>query len=942
MDFLPMPRRLRPPQPLKKFWLSVLLVPSLMLMGAGATTAAPGDVQVSVFNMPNLNGTGCSGENENLIGIINAISGYTVDGTIVDFVDRDGEPTLASQLDASRFFFMTDMENATIANPDNVSFLPETAKTAFRNWTNSGGVMVMTGTHGNADVRFLNNIYSWTLENTTGATATEVTANTAGTPFANATGGRALGSPSATESISKGTVPNFTPMWQTSSGNSAVAVIQYGSGYVIYLGWDFFSSGPGVAPNPRCSQNSNDWVTGIVPAALLYASELSQSGLDNATTSGGDLKYTFSQTGEAYYLVVPSGSVAPTNPEIKSGASYGAVTVSTSGTMPITANVELVFTVTSLESAADYTAYLMTEYADNGTPTFSSQQSVNFSTRPGVPSVVSVTPDAGKVTVTLTPFGTETNFEYSRDGGSSWTSRSPAGTTGDWEISSLINGVSYDFQFRAAFKTLKSEATTVTSVTPSVAPAFLSALEITPGLLSPAFQSQTLSYAASVENTVESVTITPTSAGNSISVAGESVASGTESNPIALSVGLNEVTVSVLRQVAGASPTIYTLQVTREPVPAPPAAAGPIATPTPTPTVTSRPNQSRRPAATVPAIPRPTVTPTATPSPTITATPTPRPTPGTIPFEMPQREATPGVVFTPTNPIPQDLVDILFSPLAYVDEQTTAAALPTLSPTQSVAFENGAPIQAELTVTSNGNGYLLQGDNWQVVLEATDTEGAPLVLDDSGNVVLTSDRFLQFEGTGFAPGSIIKVWLFSDPSSIADVVADSNGNFTGRAQLPADIPDGEHTVQLNGLSKDGQVRSVALGVIVQPDVVAAPTLTPVDVTPLWNFVFITAGVVMMFLLVLLARKRWSLNVARRTRLKEEKGALRATRALAKKQRREATKEQLLRDEVDPFLAQQIALAYPSQQFPNDSRRRLGKAGPPKNKQGSPFGKSRPE
>jgi Na+-transporting methylmalonyl-CoA/oxaloacetate decarboxylase gamma subunit len=289
------------------------------------------------------------------------------------------------------------------------------------------------------------------------------------------------------------------------------------------------------------------------------------------------------------------------------------------------------------------------------------------------------------------------------------------------------------------------------------------------------------------------------------------------------------------------------------------------------------------------------------------------------------------VVFTPTNPIPQELVEVLFSPLAYVTPTSTSPALPTLAPTQSVAFENGAPIEVQLVVTSNENGYLLQGDNWQVSLEARDTQGAPLVLDDSGNIVLNSERFVQFHGTGLAPGSIIKVWLFSDPSSIANVVADANGNFTGSAQLPSDIPDGEHTVQLNGLSKDGQVRSVALGVVVQPDLVAAPTFIPVDVAPLWNLLFITAGVVMMFLLVLLARKRWFLVAAKRRKRKEERAEQRSNRALAKKQKRDAAKEQLLLDDMDLFLAQRVAEANPSQQFPNDSRRRIGAAAPPNRK-----------
>jgi len=911
--------------------LAVLIALALIfsgVVGLSREALASSDIQVSVFNMPGLNGTGCGGENDNLIAIINAIDGYSVDGSIVDFVDTEGQPTLASQLAASRFFFMTDMENqdpGTSAVP--TSFLPNSAKDAIRNWTDAGGVMVMTGTHGDRDVRFLNNIYGWNLGNHPHGTATEVTANTAGTPFANATNGVALTQNNATESISAGSVANFTPMWVTPSGHAEVAVIQYGAGYVIYMGWDFYDAGP------TCGAKADPWVTGIVPAALRYASELSQSGLENATTSGGDLKYTFSQTGNAYYMVLPEGSEAPTNAEIKAQEDFASVTVSTRGTSPITANVERVFTVTGLSAASDYTAYIVTEYDSSGTPTFSTQQVVNFSTKPGLPSVVSVVPDAGKATVNLTPFGGETNFEYSVDGGSTWIARSPASVNSGWEISGLTNGTQYDFQFRSAFRTLRGDSTGITAVTPSVAPGYLSALALSSGTLSPTFNGQTLSYSVSVENAVDSVTFTPTSTGNSITVAGRNLSSGNPSDAINLSVGSNQITISVLRQVAGAPTTIYTLQVTRQAA----AAGGASAGPAPTPAASPRPSPTRRPPAATPITPRPTATPTATPTPTVAAAPTT--TPRFIPVVLPERERTPNVVYTPSNPIPADLVEILFTPLAYETSTTTQPALPSLTPTQSVAFENGSAVQAELTVTSNGSGYMLQAGSWQVALEATDTQGAPLVLDDSGNIVLNSNRLVQFQGTGFAPGSIIKVWLFSDPSSIADVVADSGGNFTGSAQLPSDIANGNHTIQLNGLTEDGQVRSVALGVVVQPDLIAPPAMAPVNATPDLNPLLITVGVVMMLLLALIARKRGlqfasGLNQARSTR--------RFNKALARKKSREGSKETLIIDAVDPFLATQVAGANPSQQFPVDSRRRLGKAGPPRKKQGFPFRKNRPE
>jgi hypothetical protein len=793
-------------------------------------TPAP-DVQVSVFNMTGLNGTGCAGENENLISIINAVDGYEVDGSIMDFVDSGADPTLASQLASSRFFFMTDMENSGIANPDQAGFLPESAKTAFRNWTNGGGVMVMTGTAGTADVRFLNNIYGWDLVNAAHTISTEVTANTSRTPFANATGGVSLTQGNATDSIGAGTVPNFKPMWVTSGGNAEVAVIKYGSGYVIYLGWDFYASGPG------CSFGADPWVTGIVPAALRYATELSESGLENTTSSGGDLKYTFSNSGTTYYVVVPAGSEAPTSEQIKSQSNYGAFASFGFGQGEISADVERVFTISGLPEASDYTVYVVTEYDDGGTPTFSNQQILNFSTNPGVPDLESLTSDDdGNIIALLTPSGSETNFEYSVDGGATWIARSPAATSGPWTISGLTIGTSYEFKFRSVYKDQPGSSTAVETVTPSVAPGYLTNFVPSTGTLSPSFSSGTLIYTLKVGSSISSITFIPTSSGNTIRVAGTIVVSGAESGAIALPQKNTDVTVSVLRSVAGASETIYTIQVVRAssstvvipPVDVP---STPVKPPKPEPTPST---------PVTPSVPEPTAAPT---SPTISLM---------LPID-PSPEAS----YSSSDPIPKFIMDILSKPLAYILGVLSGdPELPELSPSESLAYENGEAVVIELVKTDQENGYILRGDGWDVSLEATDSSGSPLILDDSGNIILNKDRFVQFSGTGFAPGSIVKVWIFSDPTGLADVVADSSGNFIGKAQIPQGIQTGEHTIQLNGLTQDGQLRSVSLGVLIQPEIVIAPA-PPVgfDLMGLLNILWIIAAGVVLFFFILWRRRK---------------------------------------------------------------------------------------
>jgi hypothetical protein len=262
----------------------------------------------------------------------------------------------------------------------------------------------------------------------------------------------------------------------------------------------------------------------------------------------------------------------------------------------------------------------------------------------------------------------------------------------------------------------------------------------------------------------------------------------------------------------------------------------PIATPTPSPTPT------RRPA--VPSTPRPIL-----PLPVPTSAPVALPAPLGPVVLIPELETRPNIAFTPSNPVPAAIREVLSKPFGYELDTAGRPELPALAPTQSLAFENGSPVGVELVPTAEQSGYILSGDGWQVELEATDPSGSPLRLDDSGNIILNDDRFVEFSGTGFAPGSLVKVWLFSDPAELSQLTADSSGSFTGRALVPAATPVGEHTIQLNGISRDGQLRSVALGVVVQADVAAGTSQFG------WSWWYLLGGLLPLFWWIVWKRRK---------------------------------------------------------------------------------------
>jgi hypothetical protein len=204
-------------------------------------------------------------------------------------------------------------------------------------------------------------------------------------------------------------------------------------------------------------------------------------------------------------------------------------------------------------------------------------------------------------------------------------------------------------------------------------------------------------------------------------------------------------------------------------------------------------------------------------------------------FVIRQRGARPGSSFSESNPMSKRLQAILSKPLAYPgrdsssDGSKDSGSLPQLNPQQALLVENSVATEFSIETSASNTGYLVSGDDWQVALEAADENGTPLNLDDSGNIILNSDRNVSFSGTGYAPGSTVKVWMFSDPTSVTQVTADESGEFKGLAQIPAGLPDGEHTLQLNGVNKNGQIRSVAMGVLIAPG--ATPAVPAVPATP---------------------------------------------------------------------------------------------------------------
>ncbi len=507
-----------------------------------------------------------------------------------------------------------------------------------------------------------------------------------------------------------------------------------------------------------------------------------------------------------------------------------------------------------------------------------------------------------------------TNYDYSIDDGASWVTPATPSVTSPLVITGLTNGTTYPVKLRARNSAGPGAESTAVSGTPGVAasaPGAATISSITAGdtQLSVAFTAPTSNGGAPITNYDYSIDdgatwVTPSTPSTSSPLVITGLTNET-SYQVKIrarnSVGGGTASIAVSGTPA---PTPSSPPQNQDPAPPPAQNQGEVVAPEVTPTPESEPDEI------APKKPKkPKATPTAAPR--FVSPPAPTPTPK--PLVIGEGGSTLMPIFEPTKgsstakPKTQKALirDVLSAPIAYVlSSESQLPKLPKLGSSDSMAVENGISSAVKLVITDELNGYSLSSAGWEVRLDVSDQVSTPIPLDEFGNVVLNEERLVQFSGTGFQPNSPVKVWLFSEPVRLADLTTDADGNFVGQAQLPEGIPTGEHTVQLNGLTKDGQLRSVSLGVVVQPDLVVPP-LAPVgfDLTGLLNFLWLLAAGVLI----------WFFIVWRRRKKKEEEGEIPNNSGF---------------EELPIFASEGFE---PSQQFPNDSRRKIGPAAPPTRK-----------
>lgn len=154
---------------------------------------------------------------------------------------------------------------------------------------------------------------------------------------------------------------------------------------------------------------------------------------------------------------------------------------------------------------------------------------------------------------------------------------------------------------------------------------------------------------------------------------------------------------------------------------------------------------------------------------------------------------------------------------------TTTLALPikSLSPGSVIGtILNGSTSAGSLGVSNSSVTARSGGVTMTIATSSTisTTTGFTVVLVKKGVATVT--------GTGFLPGSVVDLYIFSPQIFLGNATVKTNGTYSSTVRVPSNVPAGNDIVLSQGFVKSGARASVSVGIVVDASNAALLTLFP--------------------------------------------------------------------------------------------------------------------
>lgn len=201
------------------------------------------------------------------------------------------------------------------------------------------------------------------------------------------------------------------------------------------------------------------------------------------------------------------------------------------------------------------------------------------------------------------------------------------------------------------------------------------------------------------------------------------------------------------------------------------------------------------------------------------------PVPTTIP---PSTQAASQAAVAPTATTPRPAVTAPPTTAAPTTTTTTTTVAPNQGdPTQPMTDETGVlpdldagvvtamvrgqKVEVETIVEQNVVRLRLPNEV-EVGVAATDSDGNPLPVSADGSVQAFLGGNVRVQMDGLVPGTVYTAYMFSEPTEIGRGTVGPDGRVDVLLEIPKELEQGGHTLQVNGVGPDSEVVSLSLGV----------------------------------------------------------------------------------------------------------------------------------
>ena len=160
--------------------------------------------------------------------------------------------------------------------------------------------------------------------------------------------------------------------------------------------------------------------------------------------------------------------------------------------------------------------------------------------------------------------------------------------------------------------------------------------------------------------------------------------------------------------------------------------------------------------------------------------------------------------------------------------------LPNPEPGNPLVIQTESAVQLDIITVNDQVVQLQDTDGFRLSVSATDSQGILSRVNTRGAIVVERENSITVTGEGFKPGSDVVAWLFSEPRRLGVIRVAGDGSFEASLPINSDVPQGDHTAQVNGMIPSGDMRSLnlAVEVIDAKETSVNPVVTDTTIDPL--------------------------------------------------------------------------------------------------------------